>query len=178
MRPGKHGGVFLCCLSLWGGVQAAPQMGASVLLQVPFFPDKTDQCGPATLAGMLNFWGKQTDPKELRGEMYSDQLKGTLPMDLVSTAEKRGLEVTMVAGQIPQIQEELRAGRPVLAMLNRGYTIMPIDHYVLVTGYDEDRAGFFMHSGGKANQFISYRKFENQWKKTDHWAMFAKSAGR
>jgi ABC-type bacteriocin/lantibiotic exporter with double-glycine peptidase domain len=105
--------------------------------------------------------------------MYSAKLKGTLPMDLVAAAKQHGLNTQMVAGQIPQIQEELRQGRPVLAMLNRGYDIMPIGHYVLVTGFDDARKGFYAHSGGKANEFIPYKKFENQWKKSDYWALFA-----
>jgi len=122
---------------------------------------------------MLSFWGKSTNPKQLRADMYSADLHGTLPMDLVVTAEKRGLYVNMVAGNRLQIQQELRAGRPVLAMLNRGYSFMPIHHYVLITGYDDARKGFFAHSGGQANQFIAYKKFESQWEKTDHWALLA-----
>jgi ABC-type bacteriocin/lantibiotic exporter with double-glycine peptidase domain len=147
-----------------------------VLLSVPFFPDKTDQCGPATLAGVLSFWGKATTPKELRKEMYVAKLKGTLPMDLIMAAEQRGLKVTMVAGKIEQIQEELKAGRPVLAMLDMGYALAPVHHYVVITGFDEVRGGFYVHSAGKANRFMSYEVFDKKWKRTDYWAMLSQKA--
>jgi ABC-type bacteriocin/lantibiotic exporter with double-glycine peptidase domain len=167
---------------LWGaaGFLLAACLNASaasqVLLKVPFFPDKTDQCGPATLAGILSFWGKQTNPKDLRKEMYVANLKGTLPMDLITAAETRGLKVTMIEGTTKQLQDELTAGRPVLAMLDMGMALASVYHYVVVTGFDEEKNGFYVHSAGKANQFIATDTFEKRWKKTDHWAMLARAS--
>src|SRR5687767_6827273 len=76
------------------GEQALPA-GRQVLLEVPFFPDKTNQCGPSALAGVLSFWGKPADPAKLREEMYLDKLKGTLPLDLFLTAKAHGLKTQM-----------------------------------------------------------------------------------
>ena len=103
--------------------------------------------------------------------MYIAKLHGTLPMDLAHTAETHGLKVTMVRGDLAMLRAELEAGRPVLAMLNRGYSIMPVDHYIIVTGLDDNRKGFYAHSGGKADQFISSKKLLTQWEKTDFWAL-------
>lgn len=156
------------------GLQLSAQANAPhVLLRVPFFPDKTDQCGPSTLAALLSFWGQPVQPQDLRTEMYEAKLKGTLPMDLVHTAKTHLLEVKMVSGTLQQLRDELNAGRPVLAMLNLGFDMMPVGHYVIITGYDEDKGGLFMHSGGKANRFVSYKKFEKQWRKADYWALLA-----
>lgn len=148
-------------------------LAAVLLLKVPFFPDKTDQCGPATLAGLLSFWGKPTDPKQLRDEMYVAKLHGTLPMDLVLTAQSHGLKTKMINGDLPSLRSELEAGRPVLAMLNLGFSTVPVDHYVIVTGYDDEKKGLYMHSAGKENQFISNAKFLRQWGKADNWAMLS-----
>jgi ABC-type bacteriocin/lantibiotic exporter with double-glycine peptidase domain len=149
-------------------------LAAVILLKVPFFPDRTDQCGPATLASLLSFWGKAATPQQLRGELYVAKLHGTLPMDLVLTAESHGLKTEMTRGDLAVLRTELEAGYPVVAMLNRGFTSVPLDHYVIVTGIDDDRKGLFMHSAGKKNQFIPYKKFEGQWKKADFWAMLAR----
>ena len=63
------------------GVLAAVNASAA-RLDVPFFPDTTDQCGPASLASVLNYWGKTVSPAELKSDVYLSSLKGTLPMDL------------------------------------------------------------------------------------------------
>ncbi len=147
---------------------------ASVLLKVPFFPDKTDQCGPATLAGVLSFWGKASDPEQIRQEMYLAKLKGTLPMDLVLTAESHGLKTKMTRGDLSILRAEIQAGRPILAMLNIGFLVVPVNHYVIVTGFDDQRQGLYMHSAGKENQFIPYKKFLRAWRKADDWALLAR----
>ncbi len=159
------------CLYLAGAIELHAQTPAPLLLKVPFYSDRTDQCGPATLAELLTYWGKPVQPAQLRQEMYIAKLHGTLPMDLAHTAETHGLKVTMVRGDLAMLRAELEAGRPVLAMLNRGYSIMPVDHYIIVTGLDDNRKGFYAHSGGKADQFISSKKLLTQWEKTDFWAL-------
>ena len=58
-----------------------------VHLNVPFFPDDEDQCGPATLASMLTYWGIPSDPRMLKDEIYLRRLRGTLPIDLLLAAE-------------------------------------------------------------------------------------------
>jgi len=147
--------------------------GTGVQLRVPFFPDTTDQCGPSALAGVLSFWGKPTQPSELKKEMYVAKLRGTLPIDLVSTAEAHGLKTVMIRGNLKQLTHELEAGRPLLAMLNVGYAIMPVLHYVVVTGFDHQKSVLTMHSAGKADQRITYKKFLKQWEMADYWAMTA-----
>src|SRR5690349_14995906 len=97
-----------------------------LFLKVPFFPDKTDQCGPATLAGVLSFWGKPVQFDQLREEMYVKKLRGTLPMDLMLTAKEHGLKTEMVRGNLDTLRTELQAGRPVVVMLNSGLAIAPV----------------------------------------------------
>jgi ABC-type bacteriocin/lantibiotic exporter with double-glycine peptidase domain len=169
----KHLGAPVFVL-FWVGSCLAEPLPSQILLKIPFFRDTTDQCGPATLAEILGFWGKAANPTLLRKEMYQAKLHGTLPMDLMLAAESHGLKTELVRGDVSQLQSELRAGRPVLAMLNFGFSFMPMDHYVVVTGFDENRRGFFVHSAGKENQFLSYKKFRQAWEKTDYWTMLAR----
>jgi len=165
-------GILWCGSSstIWGQDTAS-----QVFLKVPFFPDRTDQCGPSTLAGILSYWGKAADPSTLRKEIYQDKLKGALPMDMVLAAEAHGLKTQMVRGDLAILRSELLAGRPVVAMLNTGFVAVPVDHYVIVTGFDEARQGLRVHSAGTENQFMSYKKFIRQWDKADNWAMLAQN---
>src|SRR6266852_9723992 len=56
--------------------------GQVVHVQVPFFPDDSDQCGPATLASLLTYWGVPSDPMTMKKQIYSARLGGTRPIDL------------------------------------------------------------------------------------------------
>jgi len=145
----------------------------STPLKVPFFHDHTDQCGPSTLAEMLSYCGIPANPAELRQEMYVSKLHGTLPMDLFLTAQNHGLKAQMVHGDAALLQSELNAGRPVLILLNLGYEILPVDHFIVITGFDTERQGFYAHSGEKANQFFPMKKLAREWGKADNWALAA-----
>jgi len=136
------------------------------LLSVPFFPDRTDQCGPSVLASILTYWNHPVDPPTLKKEIYLVQLKGSLPMDLLLAAQSRGFKAHLYNGSIEDLESELRIGHPLIAFINRGFDFLPIGHFVVITGYDEMRQGLYMHSGLKKDRFIPFRGFLGDWDKT------------
>jgi len=144
--------------------------GGRVLLNVPFFPDDTDQCGPSALASVLGYWGKPAEPAVLRQEIYQAQLKGSLTVDLLLAVENRGFSAEMVNGSLDRLRSELDAGHPLIAFVNVGYRFYPVGHYLVITGYDDRRQSVCAHSGMKRDQWISYWKFDKQWEKTARWA--------
>ncbi len=148
----------------------APE-GRGVRLEVPFFPDGTDQCGPSALASLLGYWGKSALPSELRAEIYRANLKGALTVDMLLAARRRGLSAEMVDGSVAFAKAELDEGRPVLAFVNVGLRVVPIGHYLVLTGYDEEQRCFFAHSGKRRDLRISYAKLDGQWEKTNRWAL-------
>lgn len=135
-------------------------------LNVPFFADDTDQCGPSALASVLTFWGQSIDPHELKKEIYLDQLKGSLSMDLLLAAQSRGFDARLYSGNIDDLKTELRKGHPLVAFINRGFDFFPIGHYVVVNGYDDARQGLYVHSGLVKNKFVHYKSFLKDWNKT------------
>ena len=151
----------------------APQaaQGRRVQLDVPFFPDDTDQCGPSALASVLGYWGKPESPARLREEIYLAHLKGSLTVDLLLSAERHGLSAEMAEGGLEQLKRQLESGQPLIAFVNVGLRSVPIGHYMVVTGYDDRRRVIFAHSGMKRDRQISYGKFERQWEKTRRWAL-------
>ncbi len=160
----------LCVVLLVAGIAGASPF-SPLHLNVPFYSDTTDQCGPATLAGVLSYWGKRVTPEQLKKEMYVAKLHGTLPMDLMLTAQAHGLTSDMVKGSLALLRAELSAGRPVLAMLDTGISLVQVHHYVIVTGIDDARGGILAHSAGKEDKFFTFKKFLRQWEKADYWAM-------
>lgn len=140
-------------------------------LTVPFFPDRTDQCGPSALASVLAFWGAGVDPGRLKAAAYSARLKGSLPVDLLLTARERGMRAEMFDGTLARVKAELDAGRPVVAFINRGWRSIPIGHFLVLTGYDDERGAVYAHSGGTRDAAISYRKFGSAWDKASRWGL-------
>jgi ABC-type bacteriocin/lantibiotic exporter with double-glycine peptidase domain len=139
---------------------------AGLVLQVPFFPDHTDQCGPSVVASVLTFWGTPATPSELKREVYTSQLKGSLSIDLMLAAQKRGFKAHLYSGSVEDLKSELGKGHPVIAFLNRGYDFLPVGHYVVINGFDDARQGLYIHSGTKKNKFITYKRFAGFWNKT------------
>ena len=143
-----------------------PHLDDRQLLVVPFFPDKTDQCGPSVLASVLTFWGTSIDPPTLNKEIYLAHLKGSLSIDLLLAAQNRGFKAYLYSGSIDDIKSELRKGHPLIAFINRGFDFFPIGHYVVISGYDEARQGLYVHSGLTKNRFIRLGSFLKDWNKT------------
>ncbi|MGH9877725.1 MAG: C39 family peptidase, partial [Nitrososphaerales archaeon] len=139
---------------------------AKRLTGVPFFADDTNQCGPASLASVLNYWGIPSDPVMLRNEIYLPKLRGSLPIDLLLAAESRNMKVKMYSGSLADMKSELGAGHPLLVFLNLGYGVFAQGHYVVVTGYDDSRQGVYLHSGLEHDLFLSYERFLRSWRKT------------
>jgi ABC-type bacteriocin/lantibiotic exporter with double-glycine peptidase domain len=140
-------------------------------LAVPFFPDDSDQCGPVTLASILAYWGTSAPLQDLQDEVYLPALHGSLPMDLVTAAQARGLDAMSYRGSLSNIMVEINKGHPLVALLDSGYWIFSKGHFVVITGYDALRGGVYVHSGTSADLFIPYERFLDPWNKTGRWTL-------
>ncbi|MBI5212756.1 MAG: C39 family peptidase, partial [Nitrospirae bacterium] len=58
--------------------------------KVPFYPQEDYQCGPASLAGVMNYWGVDIKPEDIAKEIYSSSARGTLDIDMFIYANKKG----------------------------------------------------------------------------------------
>ena len=149
-----------------------------VRLTVPFFPDDSDQCGPSALAGVLAYWGRPVPPADLRREIYRSRLKGALTVDLLLAAQDRGFSAEMAEGGLDSIRLELDSGRPVIAFVDAGIALLPVGHYIVITGYDDRRRRLFAHSGMKRDLGITYDKFKREWKAAGQWALLIRPAAQ
>ena len=138
---------------------------------VAFFPDTTDQCGPSTLAAILAFYGKPVPPADLKSEIYLPKLKGTLPLDMERAAVKHGLPAESRNIDLDTLKSEIAQGRPLLLYLDHGLSFYPIGHYVVVTGFDDDRDGVLINSGKHEGALMRYGELMKEWNRTDRWAL-------
>ena len=166
--------IILPLLFSCAGVPDAIELRASrVIENVPFYPQKAFQCGPASLAGVLNYWQVAVTPEEIAAEIYSDSARGTLDLDMVSYADRKGISVRQYEGSIEDIKRNIDLGHPLIVLVEYGFWIYQSNHYMVIVGYNED--GILANTGRKQNKSISFKRFLKSWEKTAFWTMLVKS---
>lgn len=137
---------------------------------VPFIHQETGQCGPATLAMMLNFRGKKISVDEISSQVYTPGMKGTLQTDMISAARRQGL-VAVPIENMDSLLKEIAHGNPVIVFENLALSWMPQWHYAVVFGYDLSQEAVWMHSGPEENKKWTLKKLERSWKLGDYWGL-------
>jgi len=148
------------------------------LTQVPFFPQKQYQCGPAALATVLRNSGAAGSPDELANEVYVPGRKGSLQVELVAAARVRDRMAYEVAKDLPSLMREVAAGSPVLVMQNLGVQPFPIWHYAVVVGYDLDKGTLVLRSGTTERRVMGMRRFMSTWNRAERWGFVVLQPGQ
>lgn len=145
---------------------------ARMIENVQFFPQETYQCGPASLAGVLNYWGVEASPEAIAEEIYSKSAKGTLGLDMVLYARKKGLDVVQSRGSIKSIKENIDLGYPVIVLVDYGFWVYQQNHFMVIAGYHKN--GVIANSGKNQLKFIRVEDFLKPWERTDFWTLLIK----
>jgi ABC-type bacteriocin/lantibiotic exporter with double-glycine peptidase domain len=140
-----------------------------IIKNVPFYPQEKYQCGPASLAGILNFWGVTVLPEEIASEIYSRSARGTVTLDTVLYSEKKGLKASPYEGSFEDIKKKIDAGHPLIVMVDEGFWIYQKEHFMVVLGYYEK--GVIVNSGKNQYEFIPLSDFLKSWGRTGHWTL-------
>lgn len=143
------------------------------LASVPFYPQTTDQCGPAALATILNVAGVDTDADELRDLTYIPERQGSLQPELLATTRRFHRIPYQVDPTGDALIAELEAGRPVLVLQNLGTGLTPIWHYAVVVGYLPEERKLVLRSGDNERHLLRSGAFLRSWKRADYWGFVA-----
>ena len=136
---------------------------------VPFFTQEAYQCGPASLAGVLNYWGLKITPGEIAAEIYSPNAKGTLDVDMVLFPERKGFRASQYRGSLEDLKKNIDSSRPLLVMVDDGFWVYEKTHFMVVVGYDAE--GLIVNSGMEQHQFIPQNRFLRSWERTKFWTL-------
>lgn len=169
MRSVRTGALCLSFLLLSCAVTTVSSESGTVIERVPFFPQESYQCGPASLAGVLKYWGVEVSPEGIADEIYSSSARGTLDMDMVFYAEDKGLKASRYRGSIEDIRENIDSGRPVIVMVDYGFWAYQQNHFMVIAGYNE--SGVVANTGKDRLKLIPFDKFLKSWEKTDFWSL-------
>jgi ABC-type bacteriocin/lantibiotic exporter with double-glycine peptidase domain len=141
-----------------------------IINNVPFYPQEDFQCGPASLASVLNFWGIAVTPEEIAAEIYSPSAGGTLNLDMMLYSGKKGMKATYYKGSMEDIKNKIDLGHPMIVMIDLGKLFYQQNHFMVVVGYDEN--GIIAHSGKERLNPISLKSFTKTWEKTNFWTLW------
>lgn len=135
-------------------------------LDVPFIKQKGNWCGPAALAMVLRFHGRQIAQEQIAAQVATPKNAGALNLDLKLFARELGFQAESRRGSLADVKAELAGGRPVICTLGlkRGL------HYLPVVGCDESRKYLVMHLD-KPFAEMSYDEFARRWKAGDYWML-------
>lgn len=140
-----------------------------VIENVPFYPQQAYQCGPAALAGVLNYWRLGVSTEDIAGDIYSKSAKGTLDVDMVFYAKKKGFKARQYEGSVADVKRNIDLGYPVIVLVDYGFWVCQQGHFMVVVGYNEN--GILANSGTERLRFISFKDFLRSWKRTKRWTM-------
>jgi ABC-type bacteriocin/lantibiotic exporter with double-glycine peptidase domain len=172
LLPGVFLGILFMISLLWGCAGPSPKLSpktARMVEGVPFFPQEEFQCGPASLAGVLNYYGLRMSPAEIAAEIFSRQARGTLDMDMVFYAQRKGMKAEHYAGNFDDLQGNLDSRRPLIVLIDQGFWVYQNHHFMVAVGYDE--RSIIVNSGKEERKFISRDAFLKTWEKTKFWTL-------
>jgi ABC-type bacteriocin/lantibiotic exporter with double-glycine peptidase domain len=124
------------------------------------------------MAGVMNYYGVMVSPDEIASEIYSRSAKGTLDLDMLFYAQRKGLYAERYSGSMDDLIEKIKAGYPLIVLVDLGYGPIQINHFMVVIGYNQ--SGVIVNSGREERRFISSAEFERIWKRTGNWTLLIK----
>ena len=131
---------------------------------IQFISQTVNNCGPASVAEVLGFWGIQRTQFDTQGPLRGDNPYGMTTSGVPAYVNSLGLDVLLgTAGTQDTIKDLLRAGFPVIV----NQLVAPNDrvfHYRPVDGFDDASAAFTSSDPLLgASYTIGYDQFDPLW---------------
>lgn len=148
-----------------------PQVARShTIAAVPFIEQQTAQCGPTTLAMVLEHYGENPDLDVLVSQILTKNKNGSLQANMIGGARRQGM-MAMTLNSFSDLIKEIDAGHPIIIFENLALSWWPQWHYAVVYGYDLDRQEVYLHTGKEQSTTISFAHLEADWSMGDYWGL-------
>jgi ABC-type bacteriocin/lantibiotic exporter with double-glycine peptidase domain len=168
---------FLLIVALFGCASHAGAIASDLptaissgkVQNVPFYPQVSYQCGPASLAGVLSFYGGHVTPDQIAEAIFRKDLRGTVTLDMVLYARQKGFSARWYSGSADDIRRSVDEGVPLIVMVDLGLARVSRNHYMVVVGYSPE--GIIANSGKVREKSISWSRFLTQWNRAGRWTL-------
>jgi tetratricopeptide (TPR) repeat protein len=147
------------------------------LEDVPFFPQRDDQCGPAALATVLASTDLAVTPDELAPKVYLPGRRGSLQTELVAATRSYERLPYLLEPSLADAIAQLAAGRPVLVLQNLGLRVWPFWHFSVLVGYDAPANTVVLRSGKTERLVVKAPRFDRFWARAQRWGLVALEPG-
>lgn len=143
-----------------------------IIENVPFYPQQEYQCGPASLAGVMNYQRIDITPDKIADDIFSKSAKGTLSLDMVIYAKNKGFKAMQYTGSMNDLKANINSGYPLIVLVDYGFLFYQQNHFMVIIGYND--YGVIVNSNTVEHQFIDAESFVNAWEKTNYWTLLIK----
>ncbi|TDR54886.1 TPR repeat protein [Halomonas ventosae] len=184
-RPAGVLALVLLTLVL-AGCASTPQLAEStehelprraLLEDIPFHGQRDYQCGPASLAMVLNASGVPAKVDTLIPQVFLPGREGSVQPEMLGTVRRHGRIPFRIRGSLDALLTEIDAGHPVVVMQNLSLPAWPVWHYAVAIGFDLDEETLILHSGMEPERVESFKRFDATWARSDRWAFVALPPG-
>ncbi len=142
---------------------------SKIVAGVPFFAQDDYQCGPACLAGVLNFLGEKTTPEAVAAKIFREEARGATTLDMAVYPRTIGYDSRWYSGDIRDLRAAVDSGQPRIVFVDYGLGPVSAFHFMVVVGYSPQ--GAIVNSGGDEHKVIAWPSFMGPWEKTGHWTL-------
>ncbi|WP_326521419.1 PA2778 family cysteine peptidase [Halomonas rhizosphaerae] len=149
----------------------------ALLEDTPFHGQRDYQCGPASLAMVLNDGGVDVDVDTLISQVFLPGREGSVQPEMLGTVRRHGRIPFSIDGNLDALLTEIDAGHPVVVMQNLSLPAWPVWHYAVAIGFDLDEETMILHSGMEPERVESVKRFDATWARSDRWAFVALPPG-
>ncbi|MGQ4880218.1 PA2778 family cysteine peptidase [Billgrantia sp. LNSP4103-1] len=144
---------------------------------VPFHAQREYQCGPASLAMVLNHDDVDVAMETLIPQVFIPSREGSVQPEMLATVRRHGRIPFVLNDSLDALLTEIAGGNPVVVMQNLSLPAWPMWHYAVAIGYDLDAEELTLHSGEEAERIESFRRFDATWARSGRWAFVALRPG-
>ncbi len=144
---------------------------------VPFHAQREYQCGPASLAMVLNHAEIDVGVDTLIPQVFIPGREGSVQPEMLAATRRHGRIPFVLDNTFDALLTELAADNPVVVMQNLALPAWPMWHYAVAIGYDVPARTLTLHSGEEAQRSESFRRFDATWARSGRWAFVALPPG-
>ena len=119
---------------------------------------------------VFGYYNVLISQEELAGEIFRENLSGTLNLDMLVSARRHGFDAQALEGSPRLLKEYIARNVPVIVLVGASGSFDQ-NHFMVVHGYDDEKNIFYIHSGRTRAGTIEYPELVRVWEPTGNWML-------